>query len=109
MPQPDIAGQTAVAVAWATAGGFLLKAVEFVFKQRAVKKTLENTDIGRTVEIGSAMREELRKDNEALRDRVADVESRLERLEYELHEAKRENDFLRAENEGLKVQLKAAR
>jgi predicted nuclease with TOPRIM domain len=104
---PDVAAaEAARAVGYAGIGAVTLKVLEFLLKTFGVTKNLQATEMEQTLGAAAKMREELRKDNEDLRARMREMETRLEKLEEDYHTVRELNDKLRVENDDLKAQVR---
>lgn len=108
MSDTQIAAEATKAVGYAGLGGLMLKAIELLVKQFGVSRSAHSTDMERTIKMAADMREELRKDNEAMRVRMRDLEERMNSLERELHDAHIANGALKMENSLLRARLGGA-
>jgi chromosome segregation ATPase len=69
-------------------------------------RSAQSSEMDSTFKTGAAMREELRKDNEALRDRITAAEERVDALELELHGVRAENEKLRLKLERMETEMR---
>ena len=100
----DPSGPTEVgkAVGYVAAGGLGLKVLQWLVRALDIKRRGQLDETKVILQAQAAMREELRKDNEELRQRVGILEERLELIEGELRGERRRAEELEKENVNLK-------
>jgi len=75
MPDPSVGGEAGRAVGYTGLGVLLLKGADFLMKRAGTNRTAQAEELDATMRTAGAIRAELRLDNEALRHRVAELES----------------------------------
>lgn len=88
------------AVTYTAAGAALLKLIEVLLRQFGIISRVHQNEMEHTLDVAGKLRDELRADNERLRQRVADLEKRVAGLEIAHHALLEENGNL---HERLKV------
>lgn len=106
MPTPEIGIEATKAVGFTSLGMVLLKAVDLVLKKVERYRSLKLSETDESWKTAASMREELRKDNEALRARISAAEQRVDALEDELHKVRSENEELRRELERVETAMR---
>lgn len=82
-------------------GGVLLKFLQWLLRVFDARRRVQHDDLDILLKAQAEMREELRKDNEALRARVESLEARATALEDELRKARARVTELEREREEL--------
>jgi len=112
LPGPETAGEVGRAGLYAMLGGGILKLFELTLSAFDKKRGVMTAE----AQTAAALREELRKDNEYLREREDSLEVRLSAIDVDLHQTRArvmqletENAALRQENADLKTEIRAWR
>lgn len=87
---PEFAAEAGRARLYALLGGAALKFVELLLRRADKKRDMNLEETGATLRAGAQLREELRKENESLREREIELEQRIEALEVETQELENE-------------------
>lgn len=99
----DLGGEVSRAGLYTVLGGLLLKAAEALFRRAGTKHRETLAEMDATFHAAAAYREELRKDNEELRERVVELEGRVRSVEDQLRAAVRRGEELEKENAALRL------
>ena len=106
MATPEVGIEAGKFVGYTGFGMFLLKMASLMLNKVERYRSAQSSEMDSTFKTGAAMREELRKDNEALRDRITAAEERVDALELELHGVRAENEKLRLKLERMETEMR---
>jgi septal ring factor EnvC (AmiA/AmiB activator) len=111
VPEPS---EVTKAAGYAVAGGFGLKVLQWLVRALDIRRRGRLDETKLVLDAQAQLREELRKDNEELRQRIDALEERLAEIEAELRgerrrveELERENTTLKNDNADLHAELRA--
>src|ERR1035437_8135672 len=106
MATPEVGIEAGKFVGYTGFGMFLLKMASLMLNKVERYRSAQSSEMDSTFKTGAAMREELRKDNEALRERITAAEERVDALELALPGGGAENEKLRLKLEQMETEMR---